>query len=243
MFLERPHLRLDGAFAGWCLTALAGQAAGPSPVDAAGIYVSRNTYIKTGITEWRIRNPVHLVRCWLPASILPTLLSAAGQPCPVLLGSHGACLPDCRPERNPSHPVLAAGLLLPLPQVLPGRHAAVPHHARGAGHCGRIAARAWAPEQAQPACPGGALPAQGGACSCALSQLWGCSMSGCQQSPATAHQQLHAALSMLAAALAELDTTMQQSASQIHQSTWCRARRCTRPWRTRTRPARRSGAA
>ena len=37
LFLERPHLRFDG------------------------IYVSRNTYIRTGITEWRVRNPVHLV--------------------------------------------------------------------------------------------------------------------------------------------------------------------------------------
>ena len=37
MFLQRPHLRFDG------------------------LYVSRNTYIRTGITEWRIRNPVHMV--------------------------------------------------------------------------------------------------------------------------------------------------------------------------------------
>ena len=37
MFLDRPHLRFDG------------------------IYVSRNTYIRTGITEWRVKNPVHLV--------------------------------------------------------------------------------------------------------------------------------------------------------------------------------------
>lgn len=37
MFLEKPHLRFDG------------------------IYVSRNTYIRTGIVEWRIKNPVHLV--------------------------------------------------------------------------------------------------------------------------------------------------------------------------------------
>ena len=26
-----------------------------------GLYVSRNTYIRTGLTEWRIKNPVHLV--------------------------------------------------------------------------------------------------------------------------------------------------------------------------------------
>lgn len=37
MFLQRPHLRFDG------------------------LYVSRNTYIRTGITEWRTRNPVHMV--------------------------------------------------------------------------------------------------------------------------------------------------------------------------------------
>lgn len=37
MFLKRPHLRFEG------------------------LYVSRNTYIHTGITEWRIKNPVHLV--------------------------------------------------------------------------------------------------------------------------------------------------------------------------------------
>lgn len=37
MFLQRPHLRFDG------------------------LYVSRNTYIRTGLTEWRIKNPVHLV--------------------------------------------------------------------------------------------------------------------------------------------------------------------------------------
>lgn len=37
MFLDRCHLRFDG------------------------IYVSRNTYIRTGIVEWRVKNPVHLV--------------------------------------------------------------------------------------------------------------------------------------------------------------------------------------
>lgn len=37
MYLERPHLRFDG------------------------LYVSRNTYIRTGATEWRVKNPVHLV--------------------------------------------------------------------------------------------------------------------------------------------------------------------------------------
>ena len=37
MFLQRPHLRFGG------------------------LYVSRNTYIRTGITEWRIKNPVHMV--------------------------------------------------------------------------------------------------------------------------------------------------------------------------------------
>ena len=37
MYLDRPHLRFDG------------------------LYVSRNTYIRPGITEWKVRNPVHLV--------------------------------------------------------------------------------------------------------------------------------------------------------------------------------------
>lgn len=37
MFLDRPHLRFDG------------------------VYVARNTYIRTGVTEWKVRNPVHLV--------------------------------------------------------------------------------------------------------------------------------------------------------------------------------------
>jgi F-box protein 9 len=37
MFLDRPHLRFEG------------------------IYVARNTYIRTGATEWKVRNPVHLV--------------------------------------------------------------------------------------------------------------------------------------------------------------------------------------
>jgi len=37
MFLDRPHVRFEG------------------------IYVARNTYIRTGVTEWKVRNPVHLV--------------------------------------------------------------------------------------------------------------------------------------------------------------------------------------
>lgn len=37
MLLDRPHLRHDG------------------------VYVSRNTYIKQGIKEWTVQNPVHLV--------------------------------------------------------------------------------------------------------------------------------------------------------------------------------------
>ncbi|KAL3678700.1 hypothetical protein R1sor_021656 [Riccia sorocarpa] len=37
MWVERPRVRFDG------------------------IYVSRNTYIRAGITEWKIKNPVHLV--------------------------------------------------------------------------------------------------------------------------------------------------------------------------------------
>lgn len=37
MLLERPHLRYDG------------------------IYVSRNTYLRTGVVEWSVRNAVHLV--------------------------------------------------------------------------------------------------------------------------------------------------------------------------------------
>lgn len=37
MYLDRQHLRVDG------------------------LYVSRNTYIRTGLVEWRVKNPVHLV--------------------------------------------------------------------------------------------------------------------------------------------------------------------------------------
>lgn len=37
MYMDRPHVRFDG------------------------IYVSRNTYIRTGIPEWKVKNPVHLV--------------------------------------------------------------------------------------------------------------------------------------------------------------------------------------
>ena len=37
MFLDLPHLRFDG------------------------VYVSRNTYIRTGVVEWRVKNPVHVV--------------------------------------------------------------------------------------------------------------------------------------------------------------------------------------
>ena len=37
MYMDRCHLRFDG------------------------LYVARNTYIRTGATEWKVRNPVHLV--------------------------------------------------------------------------------------------------------------------------------------------------------------------------------------
>lgn len=37
MLLERPHLRFDG------------------------VYVSRNTYLRTGVAEWNVKNSVHLV--------------------------------------------------------------------------------------------------------------------------------------------------------------------------------------
>ncbi len=37
MYLDRPHVRHDG------------------------VYVSRNTYLKTGIVEWTVKNPVALV--------------------------------------------------------------------------------------------------------------------------------------------------------------------------------------
>lgn len=29
----------------------------------AGLYVSRNTYIRAGVAEWKITNPVHIVLC------------------------------------------------------------------------------------------------------------------------------------------------------------------------------------
>ena len=47
MFLERPHLRFDG------------------------VYASRNTYIRTGIQEWRIKNPVHVVCYYRYVRFLP----------------------------------------------------------------------------------------------------------------------------------------------------------------------------
>ena len=37
LYLSRPHMRFDG------------------------VYVSRNTYLRTGLVEWRVKNPVHLV--------------------------------------------------------------------------------------------------------------------------------------------------------------------------------------
>ncbi len=47
MFLQRPHMRFDG------------------------LYVSRNTYIRTGLTEWRYKNPVHLVTYFRYLRFLP----------------------------------------------------------------------------------------------------------------------------------------------------------------------------
>jgi len=47
MFLHRSHLRHDG------------------------IYVSRNTYLRAGITEWRVKNPVHLVTYYRYFRFLP----------------------------------------------------------------------------------------------------------------------------------------------------------------------------
>ncbi|KAK9831468.1 hypothetical protein WJX81_008220 [Elliptochloris bilobata] len=47
MFKERPHIRMDG------------------------IYVSRNTYIRLGATEWRVKNPVHLVCYYRYLRFLP----------------------------------------------------------------------------------------------------------------------------------------------------------------------------
>lgn len=47
MFLHRSHLRHDG------------------------IYVSRNTYLRAGITEWRVKNPVHLVTYYRYYRFLP----------------------------------------------------------------------------------------------------------------------------------------------------------------------------
>ncbi|XLR48122.1 hypothetical protein HN51_032352 [Arachis hypogaea] len=45
MWLSRPRLRTDGKNNNLLL----------------GIYVSRNTYIRAGVAEWKITNPVHLV--------------------------------------------------------------------------------------------------------------------------------------------------------------------------------------
>lgn len=47
MFLDRPRVRQDG------------------------VYVSRNTYIRTGIPEWKVKNPVHLVCYYRYMRFLP----------------------------------------------------------------------------------------------------------------------------------------------------------------------------
>lgn len=47
MFLDRPRVRHDG------------------------VYVSRNTYIRTGIPEWKVKNPVHLVCYYRYIRFLP----------------------------------------------------------------------------------------------------------------------------------------------------------------------------
>lgn len=47
MFLDRPRVRQDG------------------------VYVSRNTYIRTGIPEWKVKNPVHLVCYYRYIRFLP----------------------------------------------------------------------------------------------------------------------------------------------------------------------------
>ena len=47
MFLQRPHMRFDG------------------------LYVSRNTYLRKGLTEWRYKNPVHLVTYFRYLRFLP----------------------------------------------------------------------------------------------------------------------------------------------------------------------------
>ena len=47
MYLDRPHVRFDG------------------------MYVSRNTYIRTGIPEWKVKNPVHLVCYYRYMRFLP----------------------------------------------------------------------------------------------------------------------------------------------------------------------------
>ncbi len=73
MFLQRCHLRFDG------------------------VYVSRNTYIRTGIVEWKIRNPCHLVAYYRYYRFMPdgecgtaSRGEAATRPC-----SHHAPLIHC----------------------------------------------------------------------------------------------------------------------------------------------------
>ncbi|RZC18226.1 F-box protein 7 [Glycine soja] len=48
MWLSRPRLRTDGLFVLQCS-------------HISGLYVSRNTYIRAGVAEWKITNPVHVV--------------------------------------------------------------------------------------------------------------------------------------------------------------------------------------
>ncbi|KAK9808463.1 hypothetical protein WJX73_008501 [Symbiochloris irregularis] len=75
MFLDLPHLRFDG------------------------VYVSRNTYIRTGITEWRVKNPVHLVCYYRYLRFFPAG-DFAYRTCPETIAQVAASL-EHLPNRRP----------------------------------------------------------------------------------------------------------------------------------------------
>ncbi len=113
MFMERPHLRFDG------------------------LYVSRNTYIRTGALSSThpaaTTNPAQSYSdCPFCSFVLLYLVvtNEGGNKSGALVLMMGMCVTvrDCGVEgEEPGAP----GMLLPLLQVLPGRHPAVPHLPRG----------------------------------------------------------------------------------------------------------------
>jgi F-box protein 9 len=85
MYLGRPHLRFDG------------------------VYVSRNTYLRAGITEWRVTNPVHLVAYYRYCRFLPdgTLLYRTSPENLAKVAKSLAAVPRCAfsQEQQDSHAI------------------------------------------------------------------------------------------------------------------------------------------